>query len=85
MESKEERLERIQRVTQEAWNTFHATPEIAEVSKQFYEEALKFADKEFWSGQWCNIPYNEKEQVYWLQQYWMFISVKILEKIKEKK
>ena len=85
MESKEERLERIQRVTQEAWNTFHATPEIVEVSKQSYEEALKFADEEFWSGKWCNIPHNEKEQVYWLQQYWMFVSDKILEKIKEKK
>lgn len=83
METKVERLERIKRVTQEAWNTFHATPEISEVSKQFFEEAVKCAEKEFWTGEWCDIPIKEEEQVYWLKQYWMFISDVVLEKIKK--
>ena len=74
----------VEEVTKKAWQTF-CLPECLlneYASGEFYRIANEYAEKEFWSGEWCDLPRDEDGQVYWLQQYWMFVMDKIVEQIK---
>lgn len=79
----DERRMRINRVTEKAWQTFHLPPELCKehASQAFYRIACVYAEKEFWSGEWCDLPKDEDGQIYWLQQYWGFVMDRALEQI----
>lgn len=74
MEKIAERSERIKRVTESAWLSFPMQKELlyysTEVKDAFHEEAVRLANLEFWSGEWCDLPRDEAGQEYWLHQFW---------------
>ena len=73
----------IDEVTEKAWQTFHFPPELCQeyMLQEFYQTACIYAEKEFWTGEWCDLPRDEEGQIYWLQQYWAFMTDRIVEEI----
>ena len=70
----------IDEVTEKAWQTFHFPPELCQeyMLQEFYQTACIDAEKEFWTGEWCDLPRDEEGQIYWLQQYWAFMTDRIV-------
>ena len=73
----------IDEVTEKAWQTFHISPELCQEAmlQEFYQIACIYAEKEFWTGEWCDLPHDEDGQIYWLRQYWAFMTDRIVEEI----
>ena len=76
MEIYEFRKDRKSEVTEKAWRTLCLPVGMLCSEKEknlFYREAVKIAEKEFWTGDWgeFEMPDDETGQVYWLKKYWM--------------